>query len=224
MTDWWTYRVTDLVPFSADAYWRLFIPENVAFWPVPLVAGAAATVMVASLVRRPGTIPGFPVLTLLGGCWIWVGWNFVLQRYGSLNWAGDWLVWAFLVQGMLLCVTANRAEFVPIRGARARTGAVTILLACWLYPLLAVLDGRPLYQGEVFGIAPDPTVLATLGFLSLTGRPAPVLLVIPAAWLAVSCLVLLTIGAWQGWAVAALGALALWTAARRRATPTRPGP
>ncbi len=224
MTEWWTYRIGDLVPFAADAYWRLFVPENLVFWPVPVVAAGAAAALVLKLRRSPGAGWGYPVLLLLAGGWIWVGWNFVLQRYGSLNWAGDWLVWPFLLQGALMCILANRVEFAPIRDIRTWTGAGVILIACWLYPGLAVLDGRPLLESEAFGIAPDPTVLATLGILALTHRNAPSLLVIPALWLAVSCLVLFTIGAWQGVMVAVLGTAALWAASRPRGVPTRPGP
>ncbi len=224
MTEWWTYGISDLVPFAADAYWRLFAHENLVFWPVPLVAAVAAGALVLKLLKSPGEHWGYPVPLLLGGCWIWVGWNFVLHRYGTLNWAGDWLVWPFLLQGALLCILANRVEFAPIRDTRTRAGAAVILVACCLYPGLAILDGRSLLESEAFGIAPDPTVLATLGVLSMTRRHSFVLVVIPALWLAVSCLVLLTIGAWQGLVVAVLGAAALWAAARPRGIPTRPGP
>ena len=63
-------------------------------------------------------------------------------------------------------------------------------------------------------IAPDPTAVATLGLLALAAgsRWTALLCVAPALWLAVSALTLLTMGAWQGWAV--LAALLAGLAAR----------
>lgn len=40
-----------------------------------------------------------------------------------------------------------------------------------LYPLGGLLAGRPLSQAEVFGMAPEPTALASLGLLLASGQP-----------------------------------------------------
>ena len=63
-------------------------------------------------------------------------------------------------------------------------------------------------------IAPDPTAIATLGLLAVAARSRWTALAcfVPALWLAVSALTLLTMGAWQGWAV--LAALLAGLAAR----------
>jgi hypothetical protein len=56
-----------------------------------------------------------------------------------------------------------------------------------LQPLIGPLLGRPWTQVEVFGIAPDPTVIATMGLLLVaSGRAAWELLVIPLSWCAIS--------------------------------------
>ena len=66
--------------------------------------------------------------------------------------------------------------------------AVSIFLfALVLEPLIGPLLGRPWTQVEVFGIAPDPTVIATMGLLLVaSGRVAWELLVIPLSWCAIS--------------------------------------
>jgi hypothetical protein len=46
--------------------------------------------------------------------------------------------------------------------------------------------GRPWLQAELFGVAPDPTAIATLGTLVAARRPHWELLVIPLLWCAVS--------------------------------------
>jgi hypothetical protein len=40
-----------------------------------------------------------------------------------------------------------------------------------LYPLAGLLAGRPWSQAEVFGTAPEPTALASLGLLLASGYP-----------------------------------------------------
>ena len=69
-----------------------------------------------------------------------------------------------------------------------------------VYPVLPPLFGRPWSGAEVFGIAPDPTAIATLGFLLAgRGRLLPVLVPIPLAWCLFSGLTLLTMDDRQGW-------------------------
>lgn len=220
MTGWSGYRPGDLVPFSSDAYWRLFMAENVVLWPLPVVAAIAGGMLLFRLTLRSRPVPGFPVMLLLASVWIWVGWNFVLHRYGTLNWAGSWLVWLFLLQGALLCIHANRIDLQPATGLRGRLGAATALFGLWGYPLLAPLNGRSLLLGEAFAIAPDPTVVTTIGVLVLAGRRSLVLLIAPALWLAVSCTTLVVIGEMQGWLTAGAGVAGLTAAAWPR-TPSR---
>jgi hypothetical protein len=48
-----------------------------------------------------------------------------------------------------------------------------------LYPLVGLLAGRSLWQVEVFGLAPEPTALVTLGLLLLS----PYLVARTGGWL-----------------------------------------
>ena len=88
--------------------------------------------------------------------------------------------------------------------------------------MLAPLQGRGWASSEVFGIAPDPTAIATLGVLLLArGRLLPLLLPIPVLWCLLSGITLSTMGEPQAWAPYAALALAaaawIWTIIRRRA-------
>jgi hypothetical protein len=53
------------------------------------------------------------------------------------------------------------------RGLAGWTGYLILAFALAGYPLLAPLQGRGWASSEVFGIASDPTVVATLGLLLL---------------------------------------------------------
>jgi hypothetical protein len=62
-------------------------------------------------------------------------------------------------------------------------GVALFLMGLLLYPALAAIFGRTWKQAEVFGIAPDPTVIATVGLLLLTnGRFRWALLPVPLLW------------------------------------------
>jgi hypothetical protein len=86
--------------------------------------------------------------------------------------------------------------------------------------LLAPLQVRGWTSSEVFGIAPDPTAMATLGVLLLArGRLLPLLLPIPALWCLLSGMTLQTMGEPQAWAPYAALVLSvaawIWTIIRR---------
>jgi hypothetical protein len=87
------------------------------------------------------------------------------------------------------------------------------------YPLLAPLFGRPWQFSEVYGIAPDPTAIATLGFLLLARGGLPILLLaIPLLWCLASGVTLWAMDEPQAWvplAAALLGTFAAaWTVMR----------
>jgi hypothetical protein len=100
------------------------------------------------------------------------------------------------------------------------------------YPLAAPLLGRPWQQAEVFGLAPDPTAIGTLGLLLLL-EPGPerrlpgwlratwlvALWAIPVAWCLITGLTLWTLHAPEAIIAPTLAALAL-LATRPRHPPT----
>jgi hypothetical protein len=115
-----------------------------------------------------------------------------------------------------------RSEVVQApRGIAAWIGFLLLAFATVGVPLL---HGRERATSEIFGIAPDPTVIATLGFLLvLRGRWLWLLYPIPLLWCLQSALTLHTMGEAQAWmpfaAVAFAAAAGIATALRRRAPP-----
>ena len=112
----------------------------------------------------------------------------------------------------------------PSAGAGLPVGWGLCILAFALagQPLLAPLQGRGWASSEVFGIAPDPTVIATLGLLLLArGRLLPALLPIPFSRCLLSGITLSTMGEPQAWApysaLVLTAAAGTWTIVRRRA-------
>ena len=92
-----------------------------------------------------------------------------------------------------------------------------------LQPLIGPLFGRPWAQIELFGLAPDPTAVGTLGLVLLgDGRVRWELLAIPLLWCAVTGLTLWTMGSPDALVtpvagLVALGALLLRPTSRQAA-------
>jgi len=153
---------------------------------------------------------------LLAVCWLWIALAFHYQRYAQINWAATWFAVAFGCEALLLVVVgvlANRLAFQTARGGVAWLATSIIAVAVVGYPLLAALTGRPWTAAEMFGVAADPTAIASVAVLALVrGRIRWLLLVIPVLWCAVAAATLWAMNAPQGWIVLAAGLLALWPA------------
>lgn len=173
MTEWWTYRLSDFLMFSPRTYWRLIELYNREIWPAQLAALAAGLVALW-LAASPRASAGRWLAALLALAWLWVGWAFHWQRYATINWAAQYFAVAFAVQAALwvgLGVLHRDARPAPAAGAALPgLGWLLAVAGVLLYPLAGLLAGRPWTQAEVFGIAPEPTALASLGLL-LAGRP-----------------------------------------------------
>lgn len=185
MSEWWTYGPRDLLMFSQQTYYRLFELYNLELWPLQILAlvlGAAVLV----LGWRGGDRAGRAIAAILALCWLWVAWEFHWQRYASINLAAGYFALAFAVQALLLLwLGVGRGRLTPLPATRLqqRAGQGLLLAALLAFPLMSPLLGRSWTPAEVFGMAPDPTALATLGVLLLAGgRPAWALFPIPVAW------------------------------------------
>jgi hypothetical protein len=201
MSEWWTYRPEDFLLFSPRVYWRMFELHNAALWPLHVVTLAAGLAVILLIARRPGTRTRWAAL-ILAILWIFVGWSFLWNRYSTINWAAIYVAPAFFAEGVLLLVASlyDALAFAKRRPAD-RIGYLMFGFALLGQPLLAPLQGRGWASSEVFGIAPDSTVMATLGVLLLAhGRLVPWLLPIPLLWCLLSGITLQTMGEPQAWA------------------------
>lgn len=220
MSEWWTYTLSDFLLFSPRVYYRLFELHNRALWPAQLMTAALGLAILLMLLRpvraRERIIPA-----LLGALWIWLAWSFFVERYATINWAAIYIAPVFALQGLLLIGTGalGRLAFAGDRANIAGAGLVALTLAA--YPLIAPVMGRPWTAAEFFGIAPDPTAVATLAVLALAhGRVRWWLMIIPLLWCAVTGATLWTMESAE-YFVAPLCALAAVGIALLRRAPER---
>ena len=212
MSEWWTYSLSDFLLFSPRTYYRLFELYNLAVWPwhvLAIVLGLAVLVLwlrrrslAGSLGRRhPRHLlavrrVGLPARPLrhhqLGG---------QLFRRGFCDRGA-----AAGLDG-LNPQPAVAAPSGTVAGSKSGSASSPLVLAAADRPA-----ARPaVAQAELFGAAPDPTVVATLGVLLMAHRVPWALMVVPLLWCAITGATLWTMAAPDAWVtpVAALGALGL---------------
>lgn len=183
MSEWWTYRLADFLLFSPETYYRLFELHNNAVWPAQLVAALAGLAILALTLLQPPWA-GRAIAALLAAAWIFVGWSFLIARYADINFVATYFAWGFFAQAALLA--ASGVGFARLQPSPSDTtgkiGIGLIAFALLAYPFLGALAGRKWSEVELFGIAPDPTALLTLGVLLAACRTPWELAIIPALW------------------------------------------
>jgi len=218
MSEWWTYHLSDFLLFSSRTYFRLFEIYNAAIWPAQLLAAGLGAAILALLWRGAVRARDRAIPAILAACWLWVAVAFLASRYATINWAAVYFAWAFALEAALLIwigVVRRRLTFERTVSLAIRVGLLVFLFALLAEPLAGPLLGRGWRGVQVFGVAPDPTVVATLGVLLLVrGRGRGALMVLPVLWCAITGATLLAMKAPDAWippAAAVLALLALWT-------------
>lgn len=172
MSEWWSYRPSDFLLFSARTYHRLIELYNAETWPGHLLAAALALGLAFAIMKRPTLPVARASCAVLAAGWLWVAWAFHLQRYAAINWVASWFALAFAVEGLLLLLLGTWLPWRRQRGWRETLGLALLLFALFIQPWLwVVLQGRPWREAELFGLAPDPTALGTLGLLLVLQLP-----------------------------------------------------
>jgi hypothetical protein len=211
MSEWWTYSLSDFLLFSPRTYYRLLELYNLAVWPWHIVAIGLGAAVLALWLRGPAW-HGRAVAAILAACWLWVAWAYLLARYDTINWAASYFAVGFAIEAALLVWSGLVLDRLRLRRGLdlanvAGLALFGVALAAW--PLIAPLVGRPWLRSEVFGVAPDPTVVATLGVLIGVERARWELLVIPLIWCAVGGATLWTMQSPEALLMPAAGLLAV---------------
>ena len=211
MSEWWTYSLSDFLLFSPRTYYRLFTLYNEALWPAH-IATAALGGLCLTLSRRGGALDTRAVLIVLAALWLWIAWAFHAERFATINWAAIYYACAFALQAALLLWFALVTP-PPTTRSRAPLALGIAIFAVFLQPAIGPLLGRDWHQAEVFGLAPDPTAVATLALLAMQPRAPRLLLIIPTLWCVMTGLTLWTMQPPDALITPVAGALALLAAA-----------
>lgn len=197
MSEWWTYSPENFLMFSARTYYRLFERHNAALWPAQVVVVLAGAVVLILLWRRPGENSVRIAVGVLATAWLLVAGAYFWTRYSTIHMGGKWFAATFGTQAVLVLwfgVGKRKLGTSEPSGSTSRAGLMLAGAVVLVYPLLVKVSGRPWSQAEVFGLAPDPTVLATLGLLAVL-RARWWLWLVPVVWALFSAMTLWTLHA-----------------------------
>src|SRR5689334_10695666 len=168
------------LPFTKEQFLGVFADYNRAMWPMPIVWNAVALLVVALSFSK---IPYRTVLpVLLGFIWMWMGAVYHLCYFSAINKAAYLFGCLFVVQAALFIHAGVfrgdlAIQFKPT--LRGWLGAMLVLYAMVIYPLLGLAFGHQYPAAPTFGL-PCPTTIFTLGLLMWsTRRPHWWMMVIP---------------------------------------------
>lgn len=206
------------LPFTQDAFFALFGQYNGVIWPLALIFYILAAISVVLLFQASRSATLF-IASTLAAMWAvnGIGYHWIFFR--EINPAAQLFAGVFLVQAILLIALPSRRpalRFVAGTDARSAIGLLLILFATILYPFWGWAAGHGWPNMPIFGIAPCPTTIFTIGIL-LTGtwRVARWLLIVPGLWAAVGGSAAIFLGVQQDFALlAALALLLLFVVGR----------
>jgi hypothetical protein len=186
MSEWWSYDLSDLLMFSPETYYRLFQLHNQAIWPAQILA-LGGGIAILALMLGGAQWSGRAIAAVLAAAWLFVAASY-FTRLATIHLAASYFAWGFVAEAALLLLAGALGGWLTFaaKDAIARTGVAMVLFALLVQPLIGPLIGRAWPGAELFGIAPDPTVLATLGVLLAADRVRWALLVIPLLWCAIT--------------------------------------
>jgi hypothetical protein len=173
------------LPFSVAEFLKVFELYNLAIWPAQIlayVAGLAVVGLVAKRSRHAGPVAA----AVLAAMWLLNGVGYHLAFFSEINRAAMFFGAMFIVQALLIAwvgLVARRFQFAIRMDASTLVAALAVAYALVVYPLLGWGFGHVFPAAPVFGVAPCPTTIFTLGVLLLARPAVPAwLFVIPLVW------------------------------------------
>jgi Family of unknown function (DUF6064) len=184
-------------PFTIEQFLGVFVSYNAAIWPAQIVAYFLGVLVVTALwLKRP--LASRLILSVLALMWTWNGIGYQFLFFTTINPAAKLFAGFFVLQALLFAgcaVAAHSVWFRIERDFRSVAGIAFIIYALLIYPILGIWAGHGLMAGPMFGVAPCPTTIFTIGLLLLArGRWVVWLSIIPILWSVVGLAAALQLG------------------------------
>ena len=172
-------------PFTIEQFLGVFADYNAAIWPSQVVALVLGLIAIVALSRRwPIATRLIPAILALMWAVNGIGYHFLF--FAAINPAAPLFAGFFVAQAILLAASAmspTGLRFETGRDFRTVMGAGFIAYAMALYPVIGIWAGHGLMKGPMFGVAPCPTTIFTIGMLLMArGRRVAWLAIIPLLW------------------------------------------
>lgn len=199
-------------PFTIEQFLGVFVAYNATIWPVQIVALVLGLVAIAALWREwPIAARLIPAILALMWAVNGIGYHFLF--FAAVNPAAPLFAAFFVVQSILFAASALSPTGMRIeigRDVRTALGAGFVVYAMAVYPILGIWAGHGLMKGPMFGVAPCPTTIFTIGMLLMArGRWVAWLAIIPFLWSLIGLAAALQLGMPEDLALPLAGATLL---------------
>src|SRR5512145_1244692 len=144
------------IPFTVEQFFNVFAQYNTAVWPAQIVAYVIGAIMIVLAFRKTG-YSGRGISACLGLFWIWMGVFYHIWHFSRINPAAFAFGTFFILQGILFFIVGTfmgRLDFRFTSMAHSIIGAIFILYAIVIYPLVGLLLGHAYPAAPLFGVAP----------------------------------------------------------------------
>jgi hypothetical protein len=174
-----------IAPFTTQQFLDIFPVYNAAIWPAQIIALVLGLMALAALWREWPIAPRL-VPAILALMWAVSGIGYHFLFFARINPAATMFGVLFVVQAILFVACATSATGMRIdtgRGLRTALGTAIISYALAIYPIIGIWEQHGLMKGPMFGVAPCPTAIFTIGILLMArGRWVPWLAILPLLW------------------------------------------
>lgn len=174
-----------IAPFTVEQFLEVFAAYNAAIWPAQIVAYGLGLVAFAVLWAK-WPLASRLILSILALMWLLNGIGYHFLFFSAINPAAKLFAGFFVLQALLFAgcaVPAKGVSFQIERKFTSAAGITVIVYAMLIYPILGIWAGHGLMAGPMFGVAPCPTTIFTIGMLLLArGKWVARLSIIPILW------------------------------------------
>ena len=172
------------LPFTIEAFLRVFEKYNTAIWPLQVFLFLLAIVGVFITLtksRRSGQI----IASILAFLWIWMGFVYHIMYFAFINRAAYIFGSLFIIEGILFIYFGFYKRNISFHfrpDIYGIAGSFLILFALIIYPVLGYFLGHKYPSAPTFGL-PCPTTIFTFGILLFADNIVPIVLIlIPFLW------------------------------------------
>lgn len=171
------------LPFTRAEFLQVFADYNEAIWPAQFGVAILGVVAVTMLFWRPIWADRI-IAAVLALVWFLMAAGYHWSFFASINNAAYAFGVLFLVAALIFVIEGViRIRFHLVPDIRGWAAGGLILYAFVIYSVVGLTLAHPFPQTPLFGVAPCPTTIFTLGLLLIAQHPNPLVIgALPVLW------------------------------------------
>jgi len=211
------------LPFTRSEFLDVFATINLAVWPLQIVAVILGLASIG-LLFVPADWTDRCIAAVLAAIWLFTGIVYHWLYFSAINPLARLFGVLFVFAGVIIAVEGafrGRIRFTFSRGLRTALALLFVVDGLVVYPLVGLLATDPWPDTPLFGVAPCPTTIFTLGMLLIARHGRLWLLaMVPVLWSFIGGSAAILLRVPQDYGLVA--AVAIWLVVVFAASPLRP--